>query len=74
LPIEQNLAINARAGREFVHAIEGAQQRGFATTRRANDGRDLVAFDVQVDIRHRLESAVIDAEVFGLQYIIFCHD
>ena len=49
---------------ELVHAVEGAQQRGFAATGRADERGHHFFRDVQVDVLERAEIPVIEIQVF----------
>ena len=61
--IEQNLPRRALLGVELIHAVEGAQQRGLATARGADKGRNLVLRNIEVDVLQRVELAVVEVQV-----------
>jgi hypothetical protein len=63
LAVQQDLAFGALLGVQLEHAVEGAQQRGLAAARRADEGRDLVLGDVQVDALQGVELAVVEVQV-----------
>ena len=48
---------------ELIHAVEGAQQGGFSTAGRTDEGRDLFFGDVQMDIFKRTVFAVIKIKI-----------
>ena len=52
---------------EVVHAVEAAQHGGLAAARRADERGDLVLADVEVDVAHGPEVAVVDAEVVDVE-------
>jgi hypothetical protein len=53
--VQHDLAFGALLGVQLEHAVEDAQQRGLAAARRADEGRDLVLGDVQVDVLEGVE-------------------
>ena len=52
---------------EVVHAVEAAQHRGLAAARRADEGGDLVLLDVELDVAHGPEVAVVDGQVVDVE-------
>ena len=62
---EPNVARDAAAGDEIIHAIQRAQKRGFPAARRADERRDSVSFDIQGNILQRLVVAVEKVDVFA---------
>src|SRR5712691_7062331 len=58
LAIKQNFTFEACAADGFVHAVEGAQQGGFAAPRGANERGDLVGGDAHADVEEDLLAAV----------------
>jgi hypothetical protein len=71
-PVERHTVVVDRAlgpgpRDQVVHAVEAAQHGGLATTRRPDEGRDLVLGDVDVDIAHGPEVAVEDADALDLE-------
>ena len=46
-------SISTRAGRRRDEAADHAQQRGLAAARRAEDGEEVAALDVEVERPHR---------------------
>jgi hypothetical protein len=61
--VEQNLTVGPLVGVEVVDAIDDAEQRGLAATGRADEGRDLVQVEIDVDVGERPVFAVIEVEV-----------
>ncbi|MNZ94954.1 hypothetical protein D3C78_1140760 [compost metagenome] len=61
--VEQDFAFGALIGVQLVHAVEGTQQRGLAAARRADESRDFLFGNVQVDVLERVELAVIEVQV-----------
>ena len=54
------------AGDEVVHPVEAAQQGGLAAAGRADEGGDLVALDVHVDVLQRGGLAIAEIHVLHL--------
>ena len=56
-------------------AVDAAQQRGLAASRRADNGDDLALADVEVDIAEHFERAVILAEAAHAdsRFVCFIH-
>ena len=65
LPFEPDVALDADAGDQIVHAVEGLQKGGFAAAGRADEGGDLLFAHVQGDVLQGLEIAVPEVQVFG---------
>ena len=61
--VEQHLALDAGAGDDLVHAVEGAQERRLAAAGRADEGRDAAGLDREGDALDGEEVAVVDVEV-----------
>ena len=72
LTVELDVACDAAALYEVVHAVERAQQGALAAAGRADEGGDLVCLDVQVDVVQGVEIAVIQVHVPDLDFI-FTH-
>ncbi|MNN48943.1 hypothetical protein D3C81_1634440 [compost metagenome] len=67
MTIEADLAVDAAAVNQIVHAVEGAQQGRLAATGRADEGGDAVARDVQLHIEQRLLVTVVQVEARDLE-------
>ncbi|MCY1432221.1 hypothetical protein D9M71_482120 [compost metagenome] len=65
--VEADLAVDAAAVDQIVHAVEGAQQGRLAATGRADEGGDAVLRDVQADVEQRLLVAVEQVEAGHLE-------
>ena len=63
LAVEQDLALDAGAGDELVHAVQRAQERRLAAARGADQRRHLVRLDRDVDVLDRVEGAVVEVQV-----------
>ena len=61
-------AFDPCAGDGVVHAVEAPQHRALATTRWTDEGGDLVGPDLQVDLAHRLELAVVDGKIVDIEH------
>src|SRR6185436_13132248 len=62
LAVEADLALRPLVGVEVVHAVENAQQRGFAAAGRADERGDPVLVERQADAFERFARAVIEVE------------
>src|SRR5262249_11353729 len=51
---------------QLVHAVEAAQERRLAAARRADEGRHVLAEDLDVDVLQRMELAVVEIEIARL--------
>ena len=60
--VERDLALDAAALNEVVHAVERLEQGRLAAARRADEGRHLVGREVEVDVLERMEVAVVQVE------------
>jgi hypothetical protein len=60
-------ALDARARRQVVHAVQGAQKSGFAASARPNDGGDGLGRDLQADIGQDLVRAEPDMEMLDVK-------
>ena len=58
LAVEKNFAFEPRVAHGFVHAVEGAEQSGFAAAGRADESGDFVGGDAEVDVEESLLGAV----------------
>ena len=56
-----------RARRDVVHAVETAQDRGLAATRRPDERGDLLGGDVELDLADRGVAAVLHLDVAELE-------
>ena len=63
LAVEQDFAFEARVAHGFVHAVEGAQERGLPAAGRADQRGDFVGGDAQVDVEQGLLGAVIKIDL-----------
>ena len=53
---------------QVVHAVEAPQHGGLAATGRPDERGDLVLADVEVDVMHGPEVAVVDVEVGDVEH------
>ncbi len=60
-------ALDAGAGDEVVHAVEGAQEGGLAAARGADERGDLVLGDGEVHVLDGVEAAVEDVDVVDVE-------
>src|SRR4029453_7215194 len=67
-PVIVDHTLGAGPGDEVVHAVEAAEDRRLPAGRGADEGGDLVVADVEVDLAHGPEVAVVDAEVADLEH------
>src|ERR1700759_3975452 len=58
LAVEENFAFETRVTHGFVHAVEGAEQSGFAAAGRADESGDFVRGDAEADVEESLLCAV----------------
>src|SRR5690606_21347845 len=70
LAVIEQLALHFGSGYEVVHAVETAQQGALAASRRADQGRDVVAVDVHRYPLHRGDAAVQDIDVTQLEHLL----
>jgi hypothetical protein len=63
LAVEQYLALDARPRDEVVHAVEAAQERRLAASRRPDERRDVVPGDPDRYVSEGLEVPVVEVEV-----------
>ncbi len=63
LAVEQDFALEAGIADGFVHAVERAQESGFAAAGRADERGDFVCGDAQVDIEEGLLAAVPEIDL-----------
>src|SRR5262249_24548862 len=56
---EADLALEAKAANQIVHAIDAAQHGALTAAGRADEGCDGVLLDAQVSVAHRFEVAVV---------------
>src|SRR5690606_13511991 len=63
LTVKQNFALGALTRVELEHAIERAQQRGFAAARGTDERRHLVLVNRHVDVLDGMKAAVIEVQV-----------
>src|SRR5581483_9797461 len=64
--VEEDLAGHAGVGRDFMHAVEAANERRFAATGGPDDGGHQVGFDAHGDVADGAEGAVPGVEVLDL--------
>jgi hypothetical protein len=60
--VERHRPADPRARNQVVHAIEGAEKRRLAATRRTDAGGYLMSLDVESDVGERLLVAVEEVE------------
>jgi len=58
-----DLALDVSAWDDFVHAVQGAQHGGLTAAGWADEGGNGLWWDVQVDVLHGVEIAVVDVDV-----------
>ena len=61
--VHEHLALDARAGDDLVHAVDGAEEGGLAATGRANERRHRIGLDRERHVLDGQEVAVEDVEV-----------
>jgi hypothetical protein len=64
----QDLALDTGRFDQIVHAVEATKHGRLAATGRADERRDLVLSDLEVDITHGLEVAVEDVESLDVEH------
>ncbi len=64
--VQQDFALEAGAAHRFVHAVEGAKQRGLAATGRADERGYAVGGHMQIDAVQSMHLAVIEIKVADL--------
>src|SRR5262249_44032440 len=62
LAIQQDLAFNSGARREFMHAVEATDEGRLPAPRGTDNGRNLPRLDGQSDVLPRQHFAIIDVE------------
>ena len=67
MPVEQHLTGGASAGSQVVHPIEDAQEGRLTAARRTDQRRDPASPDRQCGVVQRLEIAVEEVDVAGIQ-------
>ena len=72
LAVEADVARDAAAFNEVVHAVERAQQGGLAAAGRADERGDLVGLDVEIDTMQGMKIAVVQVHVPDFDFI-FTH-
>ena len=65
LGVQRDAARVARGGLQIVHAVEAAQERALATTRRPDQRSDLVVRDRNVQVLERVVLTVPEIQFFG---------
>ena len=65
LAVERDLAADTRAVDRVVHPVEAAQERRLAAARRADQRRNLLFADVEIDAEQRLLLAVVDGDLLA---------
>ena len=71
LAVQRDGALDAAALHEVVHAVEGLEQRRLAAAGRADEGRDLIGGQAEVDVLQRLKAAIPEIEVLDYDLILF---
>ena len=64
--VQQNLSSQPCAGDRVIHPVQAAQERGLATTRRADERRDLPLPDLDRNLFQCLKAAIVEIEVVDL--------
>ena len=62
--VDQDAAVDPHALHEVVHAVEAAQQGRFPAPGRADEGRNRIPVDLEIDVLQGMERAVIEVDVF----------
>ena len=57
--VHADVALDAAALHQIVHPVQAAQKRGLAAAARADQRRDLILRNIQIDILERVEAAVM---------------
>ena len=73
LTVELDVACDAAALYEVVHAVERAQQGALAAAGRADERGDLVGLDVQVDVVQGVEITVMQIHIVNFDLIFHVH-
>src|SRR5262249_24626154 len=73
LPVVEQLPVHLRAGHEVVHAVQAADEGALAAARRADERRDQVAVDLEVDTADRGGWAVRDGEIVDVEDDLALH-
>ena len=64
LTVQQYRACDTRATGQIVHAVERADEGGFAAARRSHERGHLTLRDIHADIVNRVSLAIVDVEVW----------
>src|SRR5262249_2644851 len=68
LAVEPDLALGALIGIKRVDAVEDAQERRLAATRRSDQSRDLPLVQLQIDVVQRFRLAVIEGQAADAEF------
>ncbi len=71
LAVQQHFPLHLRVGNLVVHAVETAQESGFAAARRPDESGDFVTADVHGNIEERLLGPVEKAQVLDFDGDVF---
>jgi len=64
LLVQEHPAFDPAGGDEVVHSVQAPQERALSTSRRADEGRDLLRVKLEADVFEGLESAVVKIQAF----------
>ena len=67
--VQQDIAGNAAAFHQVVHAVQALQESRLAAAGRTDERRDLFFGDGNIDIFQCMEAAVIQVHVFNFEFI-----
>ncbi len=68
LVVELQISFDAGVADRLIHAVHGAQERGFAAAGRANEGGNFVGGNVEADIVQGLESTIEEIDIASGQF------
>ena len=67
LAVEQDFALDAGVANGFIHAVQGAQECGFAATGRADERGDAVGGNFEVEAEDGLLRTVVKIQIRNRQ-------
>ena len=67
--VELDVAGDAAALDEVVHAVQAFQKRGFAAAGRTDERGDLLFRDVDIDIFQRMEAAIVQVHIAHFKFV-----
>ena len=60
LLVQLYLTRNLAVSHQVIHAVQALQESGLATARRADEGRDFIGRDIQIDIFQGMKITIIE--------------